>query len=62
MMLISNGICQYERRYAALKKNKQKFLGPAPSAISKALVFSPENALGDGPAYLMFSSGFTDKG
>ena len=34
MVLISNGICQYEGRYAALSKNICHFLGPSPSAIS----------------------------
>ena len=31
MMLISNGICQYEGRYAALNENICHFLGPSPS-------------------------------
>ena len=34
MILISNGICQYEGKYAALKKNICHFLGPSPSVIS----------------------------
>ena len=74
---ISNGICQYERKYAVLNKNLCHFLGPWPSMISgkksKAQkriqndatlrygFFFPENALGDGPAFWIFP-GFTDKG
>ena len=34
MMLISNGICSYEGKYAALKKSICHFLGPSPSVIS----------------------------
>ena len=34
IVLISNGICQYERRYTVLNKNICHFLGPSPSAIS----------------------------
>ena len=34
MMLIQNGICQYEGKYAALNKNICQFLGPSPNAIS----------------------------
>ena len=35
MMLISNGICQYEGRYAALNKNICHFLGLSPSVFSE---------------------------
>ena len=70
MILISNGICQYEEKYAALKKNICHFLGPSPSVISgkkihstetytnwfnAALwIFFPQNTLGDGPAFWIF--------
>ena len=34
VMLISNGICNYDGKYANLNKNIYQFLGPWPSAIS----------------------------
>ena len=34
MMLILNGICQYDRKYAVLNKNICHFLEPSPSAFS----------------------------
>ena len=34
MVQISNGICQYERKYAVLNKNICHFLGPWPSVFS----------------------------
>ena len=42
MILISNGICQYEGKYAALKKNICHFLGPSPSVISGKKIHSTE--------------------
>ena len=35
MILISNGICQNEGKYAALNKNICHFLGPSPTALSR---------------------------
>ena len=71
MMLISNGICQYERKYAVLNKNICHSLGPSLSALSGKKFqstgtytndatlhsgFFPRNALGDGPAFrILFS-------
>ena len=70
MVQISNGICQYERKYAVLNKNICHFLGPWPSVFSgkkiqstetytnllnAALwIFFPQNTLGDGPAFWIF--------
>ena len=78
MILISNGICQYEGKYAALKKNICHFLGPSPSVISGKKIhstetytnwfnaafwiFFPQNTPGHGPAFWIFFPGFTDKG
>ena len=78
MVQISNGICQYERKYAVLNKNICHFLGPWPSVFSgkkiqstetytnllnAALwIFFPQNTLGDGPAFWIFFPGFKDKG
>ena len=64
MVQISNGICQYERKYAVLNKNICHFLGPWPSVYLEknpkhrniykssqccALDFFPQNTLSDGP-------------
>ena len=66
MMLIVNGIYQYERRYATLNKNICHFWdhhrARFPEKNSKAwehiqndaLDFFPYNALGDGPAFWIF--------
>ena len=67
---ISNGICQYERKYAVSNKNICHFLGPSVSRArfpkkkpkqiniykwhNAALWVFPQNALGDGPAFWIF--------
>ena len=42
MMLMKNGICQYEGRYAELNKNICHFLGPWPSVFSGKKIQSTE--------------------
>ena len=67
MILISNGICQYEGKYAVLNKNICHFLdhhrawfSEKKSTAEKHIqidsmlrsgFFSPQNTLGDGPAF-----------
>ena len=42
MVQISNGICQYPRKYAVLNKNICHFLGPWPSVIFGKKIHSTE--------------------
>ena len=70
-IIYANIICQYERKYAALKKNICRFLRLSQSAISRTKSIAQKHVqvmqhcapdfFGDGSA-LWFLLGFTDKG
>ena len=69
MMLISNGICQYEGRNAAAEQKYMPFFGTVTERDFRKKIqstetytngttlrfgFFPQNALGDGPAFWIF--------
>ena len=69
MILISNGICQYERKYAVLNKKYMPFFGiiterhfwekiksteTYTKLFNAALWIFSQNTLGDGPAFWIF--------